>query len=117
MRQAEFAGDQAIVRDLELQLAAGGEERQGDRQIVQCSFFAKGARSEIHRCPRPQGGKAAVGEGGVDAVRRLLDGGIGQAEQDQPGFAALIRIDLDLHRHGVDPNKCHGGERGQHGLL
>jgi hypothetical protein len=58
-----------------------------------------------------------VGEGGVDAVRRLLYGGIREAEQDQPGLAALIRIHLHLHWNRIDPDECRGGESGQHGLL
>ena len=94
--EREFA-DEAILLDIgKLHFGADGDHAERDGQIeARALFFHVGGR-EIDRGAPARPAVAAVADGGGDAVFALLDGDIGQPDDDDDGIAPRA-VDLDLY--------------------
>lgn len=112
--ETQFTGDQERLEGGGGQLAGRRENGQGDRQVVHGPFLAEMGRGEVDRGAGPRRPEAGVAESRQDPIVRLLDGGVGKADQDQPRLAGFIRVDLDLDPFGVDALKGGGMRNGEH---
>lgn len=113
--EAQLAGDHPVVEAGGGDLAGGDEDAEGDGEVVERAFFAQVAGGEVYGGARTRHGEAAVGDSGGDAIIGLLDGGIGQADQDEFGVAGFAGVDLDVDDFGVNALEGSGAEGGQHG--
>jgi hypothetical protein len=113
-RQTEFAGDQIVREVIDLQLACGVENAEGDGQVVDGTLLPEVARRQVDGRPGTRHVEPAVVQGGEDAILGLLDRGIGQADQDEDGRAGLAGVDLDEHGRGVDALQGRGMDDRQH---
>ena len=100
--EAEFAGDEAFGHFLRLQLLGGGQNAEGDGQVVERTLLPQVTRRQIDGRAGAGGAEAAVFQRGLDAVGGFLDGGIGQADEEPARFTDFPGIDFDLDQLGMD---------------
>lgn len=112
--EAELAGDQVVVEPFAMQLVGGGENAEGDGEVVKGALLAQAAGREIDGGAGAGALEAGVAQGGGDAVGGLLDGGVGQADEDPARIAGLAVVDLDLHGQRVDARDGGGTDDGEH---
>ncbi len=112
--EGEFAGDEIIVRIGCGELMGGEEDAEGDGQVVTGTLFAEIAGRQIDRGARAGSLAAAVVERRPDAITRFFDGGVRQADEKEPGFARLARVDFDMDQLGLDALQRGGGKRSEH---
>jgi hypothetical protein len=103
--EAELARDDEIVEAFGADLPIGEQCRERDGQIVERAFLADAAWREVDRDARVGELESRVADRGVDAVLGFLDRGVGQPDEEELGLAALLRVNLDLYGHGVDPEQ------------
>jgi len=61
-------------------------------------------------CPVETG----VCERGGHAILAFLDGGVRQANEDEPWVTGFASVDFDVNKLGVDALECSGGKGGEH---
>ena len=111
--EAELAADEAPGERLLRELPVGGEQRQRDREVEVVPLLAEVGGREVHG-DRPGGQvEAAVLQRGANPLPALADGGVGQADDLDLG-QAVLDVDLDIHRPGLDPPGGGGNRTGEH---
>ena len=98
--EREFAHDHVVGGGFVRDLSRGGQDADGDRQVERCAFLAHVGRCHVDRDLFAWPAEAVGLEGGVDAVRGLLDGVVRQTDQVVPH--SLRDIDLDGNGNGRD---------------
>ena len=86
--------------------AVGGEEGQGDGQVVDGALFAEVGGGEVDRHGGGLEAEEGVAQGGVDAVDALFDGGVGQAHDAGAGVFGGEGVDFNLDGLGADAVDC-----------
>ena len=94
--QSQLTQKGGVCRDL-FQLAAGGQQRQKQRQIVHRPCFADVGGSQIHRDAPIRKPEAKVLDSSAHTVGAFAHGRIRQAYDGKSGQTAR---DIGLHRHG-----------------
>ena len=74
-----------IAGPVEGDLAAGQQQSQGNRQVEAVGVLLQIGRSEVDDDPVDRTTISRIDDGALDAVRALLDGGLGQSDQDGLG--------------------------------
>lgn len=115
--ETEFAGNEPIGEMIGFELTRGGEDAEGDGQVVEGSFLAEIARCEIDRGARARWTEATVVERGENAVGGFLDCGVGEADKIPFGVAGLAGVDLNLNQFGSDALQGGRGDRREHAML
>ena len=101
--ERELADERAFVEALVADAPGGLQQADGDRQVVDRAFLADVGRREIDGDVELLArGKPLVLERGGDPVLRLLDCGVGEADNRELRRPHR-RVDLDLNRLRVDP--------------
>ena len=90
------------------------EDAHGDRQVEARTLLAQVGRSEAHDHLFARHPLARVFERRPDALFALLHGVVGQSHEVH-AQAAAGDVDLDGHRHGVDPDDCSCECTNEHG--
>jgi len=112
--QGQLAAGCVRVKTLRLELSAGAQQAQSDRQVEGSRLFRQVGRREVDHNAVDGSRVAAVNQGPLDAMRALLDGRLGQSDQDRFRQGARRDINLDLDRLRVDPEERVGKEPGKH---
>ena len=94
--QRQLAQKSRIFRHL-FQLAAGGQQRQQQRQVVHRAGLAHIGRGEVDRDAAVRELEAQILDGGADAVSALPHGGIRQTYDGKGGQSAR---NIGFHLHG-----------------
>lgn len=113
--EAEFAGDEVVVDCGRLHLLGGEQDAEGDGQVVERPLLAQVAGGEVDRGADARGLEAAVAERGHDAVIGFLDGGVGEADEDEFGIPAFAGVDLHVNQFRIDALQGGGRDRREHG--
>ena len=112
--QRQLTHDHVALEGLCWDLPIGGEDAEGQRQIIGRALLPKVGRAHVDHEALAGELIAAGLDGGDDAVLTLLDGGIG--EPDELEVAAGRAVDFDRHRPRLDT--LQGGGKGayEHGI-
>ena len=86
--------------------AVRGQHRGGDREIEPAARLGEAGRRQSHRHPPVGPTEAAVDDRGPYPVARLVQGGVGQADQLHDRDARG-EICLDFHHVALDPDQGH----------
>ncbi len=113
--EGQLADDGVLLEPVGGELPAGGEHAERDRQIERRGLLGQLGRGEVDDDAVVRAHEAGVDERPLDAMRALLDGRFGQADEHGLGQRAGRDIDLDLDRQGVDAEEREGVELGEHG--
>jgi hypothetical protein len=103
--EREFAEEDAL-RDIGDDLSGGEHDADGDRQIVRRPLLAEVGGRQVDDHAVPGKLEAGVLDRGLDAVLRLLHGGIGQADDGEVEEAASGDVDLALDDFAVQADDC-----------
>ena len=79
--ECQLADDGEVARPVEGDLAAAQQQPQGDRQVEAVGVLLEIGRSEVDHDAVDRPAISRIDDGALDAVRALLDGGLGQADQ------------------------------------
>ena len=105
--EAEFPRDEPVVQAGGLQLSGGDQDAEGDGQIVERALLAQVARGEVDRGPGAGSVEAAVMQRRKNAVPGFLDGGVGQADQEQRNcYIILLVVTPTMPRKGLVAARC-----------
>jgi len=103
--QAQLSSAPDPVQPCGIQLPAGCQHGQGDRQVEGGAFLAQIRRGQVHDHPSEGHAQMAVADGCPHALSRFLDGCIRQAHHLQPREPGR-----NIHLHGDSPGlKPHQG--------
>ena len=104
--ERQFAEQQSLFEPFPFLLAVRRQHRRRERQVVDRAHLGQRRRRQRQRQPRHRPAVAAVGDGGPNAVARLLQCGVGQPDEMHAGKArGDVGLDLDdlalqpAHRH------------------
>ncbi|MNQ75981.1 hypothetical protein D3C85_907970 [compost metagenome] len=106
---AQRAGEGQLAQAFDLlqgcsrQLAAGGEDAEGDGQVEAPAILRQIGGGQIEGDASWREVEAAVLDGATDSVLALFNGGFRQAHQGQ-GRQAVGEVRLDRHGRGFDAN-------------
>ncbi len=117
--QRQFAGEFVIGQGRRRDLPAGGEDAEGDRQVEAPGLLGQVGRRQVDGDALAGKLEAGIDDGGAHAVTRLLDLGIGQADQRKAGQAAgQMGLDDDRRRvQAIQSATVGDGQRHAAGLL
>ena len=102
---AELADGRVVVEPLARDLARGGEDRQGDREVEARALLPKLRGREVDRDPPANGPfELRGGDSAPDAVLRLLAGAVGEPHDREAGDA-VVEVRLDLDAAGVEADE------------
>ena len=96
------------------EVAEGGEERQGDRQVERRALLAHARGAQVHGHPALGVLEAAVAERRPDALAALADGAVGEPDGGRVREAGR-HVDLDLDDERVDAAEGARADAGEHG--
>ena len=111
--QGEFADDAEIGQARAIELVFGGEHAQGDGQVEAGAFLFDVGGGEIDGGAAHGGCEAGVDEGGPDAVGAFLDGGVGEADDDDL-WIAVAGVDFDFDFIGIHAEDGAGEDLCEH---
>ncbi len=113
--ETELAAEDPSLEAVRRQLPMRRQQRQRDRQVEVIAGLAQVRRRQVDDLePRLQA-KAAVAHRRAHPLAALAHGGVRQADDVHSG-QAVLQIDLDVDRSGVDAPRGSGGGAGQHRL-
>jgi len=96
--ERDLAGELEGVEPGRVDLAGGGEDAEGDRQVEATRFLGQVGRCEADRHALVvREFEAARLQGGADPLARLLDLGVGQADERE-ARQAVGEVHFDRHR-------------------
>ena len=103
--EPELADGRVVVEPLARDLARGGEDGQGDREVEARALLPKLRGREIDR-DSPTNGPFELGGGdsAPDAVLRLLAGAVGKPDDGEAGDA-VVEVSLDLDAAGIETDE------------
>lgn len=110
--QGQFPDESAVVH-LRIQLAAGPEQGEQEREVVHRPLLADIRRCQIDRDAADRIGEAAVFHGGADPVPGFLDCGAGQSYHVE-ARQSLGKIGLHIHHEAVHAEQTHAVDPGEH---
>ena len=100
--QPELAHQDEMARARQLALRGGGDDADGDRQVVAAAVLAQVRGREVDDDPFAGNLESQGLQGRGRAQEALLDGRVGQPDQVDPD--PPVDVDLDRHFDGVDPD-------------
>ena len=89
------------------------QDPDGHREVERGAGLAQVGRGEIDRDPARRVDEAGVPERAADAFARLLERGVGQPDDGEPGQPGRD-VDLDADEPAVEAVECGGRDDGQH---
>src|SRR5207247_4156066 len=111
--EAELAEDAPAGEVGQAEVAEGGEEPEGDRQVEGRARLAHARGPEVDRHPALGVLEAAVAERRPDALGALADGAVGEADGRRVREARRD-VDLDVDDDRVDAAEGAGADAGEH---
>src|SRR5437667_5612955 len=112
--EAELAEDAPAGEVREAEVAEGGEEPEGDRQVEGRALLAHARGPEVDRHPALGVLEAAVAERRPDALGALADGAVREADGGRVREAGG-HVDLDVDDERVDAAEGARADAGEHG--
>src|SRR5205823_3678794 len=97
------------------EVAEGGEEPEGDRQVERRALLAHAGGAQVDGHPALGVLEAAVAERRPDALGALAHGAIGEADGGRVREAGGD-VDLDVDDEGVDAAEGPRADAGEHGV-
>ena len=91
------------------------QQRDRDGQIVGGAFLAQVSRRKVHGDAPARVAQPGIDDGRTHALRRFLDGGIGQADERDVGERAGIEVGLHLDDGAVQTDQSTTMDFGKHG--
>src|SRR5437667_3400080 len=113
--EPELAEDAPAGEVGQAEVAEGGEEREGDRQVERRALLAHARGAQVDGHPALGVLEAAVAERRPDALRALAHGAAGQADGGRVREAGG-HVDLDVDDERVDAAEGARADAGRHGL-
>ena len=105
--------DEGAVTQLAAELTAGAQHGYQNGQVIDRPLLADIGGREVDRQPALRERKAAVFDRGAHSVLRLIDCGVGQADQIDPR-QPLTEIHLDPDHVAVNAEKPHAVDTCKH---
>ena len=101
---------------IKFDLAGGQQKADGNRQVIDRTFFFEIGRRQIDRDPAAlvRRFEFTVADGGADPVTRFLDGRVRQSDNIELVQPGGNRIDFDLDQFALEPDSSGGEYFGRH---
>ena len=113
--EAELAEHAPAGEVRQAEVAEGGEEPEGDRQVERRALLAHAGGAQVDRHPALGVLEAAVAERRADALGALAHGAVGEADGGRVREAGGD-VDLDVDDEGVDAAEGPRADAGEHGV-
>ena len=107
--EAELADQDEVGDVLDGERAVGSEDADGDGEIEAGAFFLEVGGGEVDGDAGGGEVEAGVLDGGADAVARLADGGVGEADGGEGLFLGLDAGEVDFDVDDVCVDAVDGG--------
>ena len=113
--QSELSHYHVLLQKWQLALLGGGNDAQGDRDVVAASFLVHVCRSEVDDDLFSRYAQAQRLQGGDGSQQTFLDGGV--CKTDQMDAESGGDADLDKNRYSIDSDALGAMNVDEHGTI